>query len=58
MRCFLYFIIRNLKENNYYINCGVFEGFPALRKVVTARIYYNDNFYAFDIANLLCQVNK
>ena len=58
MRCFIYFFIRKLKENSYYIHCGVFEWFPALRKAVTARIQYYNNFNAFDIANLLCQVNK
>ena len=58
MRCFIYFFIRRLKENNYYINCGVFEWYPALRKAVTARIWYYDNFNVFDIANLLCQVSK
>ena len=58
MRCFTYFFIRKLKENSYYIHCGVSEWFPALRKAVTARIQYYNNFNAFDIANLLCQVNK
>ena len=38
MRCFIYFFIRKLKEKNYCIDCGVLDGFLALKKTVTVRV--------------------
>ena len=39
MRCLIYiFLKESLRKENYYVNCGVLEGFPALRKAVTARL--------------------
>ena len=38
-------IIRKLKEKNYFINCGVLDGFLALIKTVTIRLQCCNNFF-------------
>ena len=39
--------------NNHYINCGVIQGFPALRKAVTTREKISYFFMCVNIANQL-----
>ena len=48
------YLSRQYNKNIYHINCGVIQGFPALRKAVTTHVKkYRIFFTCVDIANQL-----